>query len=79
MTRRPITPDRAERLRIATAQSVLEHLKAAGGGVPANILAQGLAVALVEMLGHVNVKHRAEVTARCRAALEAAEAARGRR
>lgn len=77
--RRAISAERAEALRLATKQSVLDHLKVAGVNVPSSILAQGLATALAEMLGHVAVKHRAEVAARCRAALDAAETVRGRR
>lgn len=71
-----LTPERAERLRLATSQSVLDHLRMAGGGVPSHLLALGLAAALSEMLGHVNVKHRAEVRAQCRMALDAAERVR---
>jgi hypothetical protein len=68
-----MTSERAELLRKATAASVLDHLRAAGGSVPSSILALGLAEALATMLGHVAVKHRAEVAARCRAALDAVE------
>lgn len=68
------TPERAERLRVATAQSVMDHLRAAGAGVPSHLLATGLATALAEMIGrHVNVKHRAATFERCAAIVSAAE------
>lgn len=62
-----MTAERAELLRKATAESVMEHLKAVGGGVPAHLLALGLAEALREMLGHVHARHRAETASRCAA------------
>lgn len=71
--RRAVTAERAELLRKATAASVLDHLRAAGGGVPSHLLALGLAEALTAMLGHVNVKHRPDVIVRCRLALDMAE------
>lgn len=65
--RRTISPERAEALRVATSQSVLDHLRIAGVNVPASCLALGLAAALAQMLGkHVNVRHRGEILARCR-------------
>jgi hypothetical protein len=55
MARRKLTPEYAERLRIATAQSTLEYLKRAAAGIPANVIAFGLAAVLVEIITkHVN-------------------------
>lgn len=71
--RRAISAERAELLRQATAQSVLEHLRAAGAGVPSHLLAIGLAAATAEMIRNVKPRNRAAVIARCRAALDAAE------
>ncbi|KRR11541.1 hypothetical protein [Bradyrhizobium valentinum] len=80
MTKRALTPEHAERLRLATARSVLDHLRVAGVNVPANILAAGLMAVVVRIVReNISAKHQSAVIARCRASLDAAEAARGKR
>gem|GEM_PF-3837575 len=76
MTRRAMTPERAAALRAATTESVMDHLRVAGVNVPANILAQGLAVALAEMIQNVKPRNRPDVIAKARAALDMVETRR---
>lgn len=74
MTRRTISPERADALRAATADATLEYLRRAGGGISAQIIVAGLMTAVVEIIGRdVKPRNRADVIARCRAALDAVE------
>lgn len=74
MAKRTLTPERAEALRVATAQATPEFLRRAGATVPAQIIVDGLMAVVGEIVARdVKPRNRAATLERCRAALDMAE------
>lgn len=74
MTRRAMTPERAEAMRVAVARAVLDYLRRAAMNIPARVIAAGLATLVADVIvTHVPARHRAETFERVRSILSAAE------